>query len=179
MLHAGILPHHTKWVQLFENLKYVVIDELHTYRGVFGSHLTNVLRRMKRICAFYGSHPQFICCSATIANPKDLAEKLLEEEVELISNNGAPRGEKYFVFYNPPVVNKQLGIRRSYINETRSIALNFLKRGLQTIIFANSRWSPRSRHLSERCVRKSVLPKENPWLPWRLFAFKRARLKGP
>jgi DEAD/DEAH box helicase domain-containing protein len=139
MLHAGILPHHTKWVQLFENLKYVVIDELHTYRGVFGSHLTNVLRRMKRICAFYGSKPQFICCSATIANPKDLATRLLEAPVELVDDNGAPLGEKHFVFYNPPVVNKQLGIRRSYVNETRSVALNFLRRGLQTIVFANSR----------------------------------------
>ncbi len=139
MVHAGILPHHTKWVQLFENLKYVVIDELHTYRGVFGSHLTNVLRRLKRVCAFYGSKPQFICCSATIANPKDLASKLLEEDAELVDDNGAPRGEKYFVFYNPPVVNRQLGIRRSYVNETRSVALNFLKRGLQTIVFANSR----------------------------------------
>src|SRR5215831_15824071 len=114
MLHAGILPHHTKWVQLFENLKYVVIDELHTYRGVFGSHLTNVLRRLKRICAFYRSEPLFICCSATIANPKDLAFRLLEATVELVDQNGAPRAEKYFVFYNPPVVNKQLGIRRSY-----------------------------------------------------------------
>ncbi len=139
MLHSGILPHHTKWVQLFENLKFVVIDELHTYRGVFGSHLTNVLRRLKRVCAFYGSHPQYICCSATIANPQELASRLLEEEVELVDENGAPRGEKYFIFYNPPVVNRQLGIRRSYINETRDVAMNFLGRGLQTIVFANSR----------------------------------------
>jgi DEAD/DEAH box helicase domain-containing protein len=139
MLHTGILPHHTKWVQLFENLKYVIIDELHTYRGVFGSHLTNVLRRLKRLCAFYGVKPQFICCSATIANPKDLASRLIEEEVELINQNGAPQAEKYFIFYNPPVVNKQLGIRRSYVNETRSVALHFLRRGLQTIVFANSR----------------------------------------
>jgi DEAD/DEAH box helicase domain-containing protein len=139
MLHVGILPHHTKWVQLFENLKYVVIDELHTYRGVFGSHLTNVLRRLKRLCTFYGSKPLFICCSATIANPKDLAFRLLEDTVELVDQNGAPQAEKYFVFYNPPVVNQQLGIRRSYVNETRSIALHFLNRGLQTIVFANSR----------------------------------------
>ncbi len=139
MLHAGILPHHTKWVQLFENLKYVVIDELHTYRGVFGSHLTNVLRRLKRVCAFYGSKPQFICCSATIANPKELASRLLEQDVDLIDKNGAPQSEKYFVFYNPPVVNKQLGIRRSYVNEARDLALSFLYRGLQTVVFANSR----------------------------------------
>ena len=139
MLHAGILPHHTKWVQLFENLKYVVIDELHTYRGVFGSHLTNILRRLKRICAFYGSKPQFICCSATIANPQDLSTRLLEEDVDLVSNNGAPQAEKYFVFYNPPVVNKQLGIRRSYVNESRDVALSFLHRGFQTVVFTNSR----------------------------------------
>ncbi|HVN82317.1 MAG TPA: DEAD/DEAH box helicase [Terriglobia bacterium] len=139
MLHTGILPHHTKWVQLFENIKYVVIDELHSYRGVFGSHLTNVLRRLKRICLFYGSKPQFICCSATIANPRDLAVSLLEEDVDLVDNNGAPQAEKYFVFYNPPVVNKQLGIRRSYVNESRDVALSFLRRGFQTVVFANTR----------------------------------------
>lgn len=161
MVHAGILPHHTKWVQLFENLKYVVIDELHTYRGVFGSHLTNVLRRLKRICAFYGSKPQFICCSATIANPRELASRLLEAEVELVDDNGAPRGEKYFVFYNPPVVNKQLGIRRSYVNETRSVALNFLRRGLQTIVFANSRLITEIlvTYLKD-ALEKSVLPRD-------------------
>jgi DEAD/DEAH box helicase domain-containing protein len=139
MLHSGILPHHPKWVKLFENLRYVVIDEVHAYRGVFGSHFGNILRRLKRICRFYGASPTFICSSATIANPKELTEDLLEEEVELIERNGAPRGEKYFVFYNPPVVNPELGIRRSYINETRRIASSFLKRGLSTIVFATSR----------------------------------------
>jgi DEAD/DEAH box helicase domain-containing protein len=139
MLHSGILPHHPKWVKLFENLRYVVIDEVHAYRGVFGSHLANIVRRLKRICRFYGASPQFIGSSATIANPKELTEALLEEEVELIERNGAPRGEKFFVFYNPPVVNEELGIRRSYINETRRIATSFLKRGLQTIVFATSR----------------------------------------
>jgi len=139
MLHTGILPHHTKWERMFEDLRYVVIDELHTYRGVFGSHLANVLRRLKRIARFYGSRPQFICTSATIANPAELAAKLIEEEVTLVDENGAPAGEKYFVFYNPPVVNPQLGIRRSYLNETRRISRTFLDRGLETIIFANSR----------------------------------------
>ena len=139
MLHTGILPHHTKWERMFENLRYVVIDELHTYRGVFGSHLANVLRRLKRIARFYGSRPQFICTSATIANPAELAAKLIEEEVTLVDENGSPSGEKYFVFYNPPVVNPQLGIRRSYLNETRRISGMFLDRGLETIIFANSR----------------------------------------
>ena len=139
MLHSGILPHHTKWERLFENLRYVVIDELHYYRGVFGSHLANVLRRLKRIARFYGSKPQFICSSATIANPKELAVRILEEDVTLLDENGAPAAEKFFVFYNPPVVNPQLGIRRSYLNETRRIARTFLGRGLQTIVFANSR----------------------------------------
>ncbi len=139
MLHSGILPHHTKWERLFENLRYVVIDELHYYRGVFGSHLSNVLRRLKRIARFYGSTPQFICSSATIANPEELAVRIIEEDVTLLDENGAPAAEKYFVFYNPPVVNPQLGIRRSYLNETRRVARTFLGRGLQTIVFANSR----------------------------------------
>jgi len=139
MLHAGILPHHTKWQRLFENLHYVVIDELHYYRGVLGSHLANVLRRLKRVARFYGRRPQFICTSATIANPAELAARILEEDVTLVDDNGAPSAEKYFVLYNPPLVNRQLGIRRSYLNEARRLARAFLKRGLQTIVFANSR----------------------------------------
>src|SRR6202163_4999993 len=139
MLHTGILPHHTRWTRLFENLRYIVIDELHTYRGVFGSHLCNVLRRLRRITRFYGRDPQFICCSATIANPGDLASRLLESEVEVLNSNGAPAAEKTFVFYNPPVVNRALGIRRSYINESSRVAQEFLKRDLQTVVFANSR----------------------------------------
>jgi DEAD/DEAH box helicase domain-containing protein len=139
MLHTGILPHHTKWIKLFENLKYIVIDELHNYRGIFGSHLANVLRRLKRIAQFYGSQPQFILCTATIANPLEMAEKMTEEPVSLVDNNGAPRGEKYFIFYNPPVVNKYLGIRRSYVNESRRVSSLFIKNDLQTIVFAPSR----------------------------------------
>ena len=139
MLHTGILPHHTKWTRLFENLKYIVMDELHTYRGVFGSHLCNVLRRLRRIAKFYGREPQFICCSATIANPGELASRLIEDDVEVLSANGAPAGEKTFVFYNPPVVNKALGIRRSYINESARVAQEFLKHEMQTMVFANAR----------------------------------------
>jgi DEAD/DEAH box helicase domain-containing protein len=139
MLHTGILPHHTKWMRLFENLRYIVIDELHTYRGVFGSHLANVLRRLQRVARFYGSNPQFICCSATIANPGELASQLVEQEVEVVEENGAPAGEKLFVFYNPPMVNRNLGIRRSYINESTRVAKELLARKLQTIVFANSR----------------------------------------
>src|SRR5271157_5665868 len=139
MLHTGILPHHTKWMRLFENLRYIVLDELHTYRGVFGSHLANVLRRLKRVARFYGSDPQFICCSATIANPGELASQLIEGEVDVVEENGAPAGEKLFVFYNPPMVNRNLGIRRSYINEATRVAKEILGRKLQTIVFANSR----------------------------------------
>ncbi len=139
MLHTGILPHHTKWMRLFENLRYIVLDELHTYRGVFGSHLANVLRRLRRVAQFYGSNPQFICCSATIANPGELASQLIESETDVVEENGAPAGEKLFVFYNPPMVNRNLGIRRSYINEATRVAKELLARKLQTIVFANSR----------------------------------------
>src|SRR3989454_1568871 len=110
MLHSGILPHHTKWIGLFQNLRYVILDELHTYRGVFGSHLANVLRRLHRVCRHYGVAPQFICASATIANPQELAERLTGQPVDLVADNGAPAGEKLLVFYNPPVVNPELGI---------------------------------------------------------------------
>ena len=139
MVHAGILPHHPRWAKLFENLRFVIIDELHAYRGVFGSHLTNVLRRLRRICQHYGSNPVFICSSATIANPRELAEALVEQPFELVSESGAPRGEKFFLFVNPPVVNQELGIRRSYLAETRRVAAEFLKRQLQVIVFAQSR----------------------------------------
>jgi DEAD/DEAH box helicase domain-containing protein len=139
MLHSGILPHHPRWAKLFENLRYVVIDELHAYRGVFGSHLANIVRRLRRVCRHYGSDPQFICSSATIANPRELAERLTSRRFELVENSGAPRGEKFFVFVNPPVVSAPLGIRRSYLAETRRVALEFLKRHLQIIVFAQSR----------------------------------------
>lgn len=139
MLHLGILPHHTKWSDFFGNLKYVVIDEIHIYRGVFGSHLANVVRRLKRICRFYGSSPQFICCSATIANPRELSQKIVGEEFILIDNNGAPQGEKHFLFYNPPVINKELGIRKSLIKEVARFVAYFLNYDIQTIIFARSR----------------------------------------
>ncbi len=141
MLHSGILPHHPRWAKLFENLRFVIIDELHAYRGVFGSHLCNVLRRLRRICRHYGSNPVFLCSSATIANPIELAERLVERPFEIVDQSGAPRGEKFFVFVNPPVVNHQLGIRRSYLSETRRIAAEFLKRNLQLIVFARSRLS--------------------------------------
>jgi DEAD/DEAH box helicase domain-containing protein len=139
MLHKGILPHHTRWTRLFENLQFVVLDELHTYRGVFGSHVANVFRRLARICEFYGSKPQFICTSATIANPQELAEKLTGLPFEFIRESGAGESEKHVFFYNPPVVNRQLGIRRSYVKEAQHIAAAFLKRNVPAIVFANSR----------------------------------------
>ena len=140
MLHAGLLPHHTRWRRLFSSLDFVVIDELHTYRGLFGSQVANVIRRLKRICAFYGSSPIFICASATIANPLELAKRLLEEEnVELVERNGAPRGERRLIFYNPPLVNREMGIRRSSMLEARRIAAPWIRAGSQTIVFCRSR----------------------------------------
>jgi DEAD/DEAH box helicase domain-containing protein len=161
MLHAGILPHHTRWAKAFENLRYVVIDELHYYRGVYGSHLANVLRRLRRICDFYGAKPVFLASSATIANPCELAEALTGAPFATVDDNGAPQGEKYFIFYNPPVVNRQLGIRRSYIKETRRLALEFIERGQQTLVFANNRLATEIlvTYLKDACER-GRLPQE-------------------
>ncbi|MDR7484401.1 MAG: DEAD/DEAH box helicase [Armatimonadota bacterium] len=141
MLHAAILPHHTKWLRLFEHLRFVVVDELHTYRGLFGSHAANVLRRLRRICRFYGTAPQFICTSATIGNPKELAERLLEDEVALVDDNGAPSGPKVFAFYNPPVINRELGIRRDALAEAERLADEFIRNRIPFIAFARSRRS--------------------------------------
>ena len=139
MLHTGILPHHTRWAEFFANLRWVVLDEMHVYRGVFGSHIANVIRRLKRICKFYGSNPQFICASATIANPQELAEKLIEAPVTLIDNDGSPRAEKHFILYNPPMIDQALGIRRAYTLETKEIAAQFMGDGVQTILFGRAR----------------------------------------
>jgi DEAD/DEAH box helicase domain-containing protein len=139
MLHQGILPHHTKWAQFFEGLQYVVIDEIHSYRGVFGSHLANVLRRLRRVCAFYGASPQFILCSATIGNPKDHAEALLEADVHAITDSGAPSGDKHVLLWNPPVVNPDLGLRASARSQSNKIARTAIKAGLKTLVFAQSR----------------------------------------
>ncbi len=139
MLHQGILPHHTLWVKLFENLRYVVVDEVHQYRGVFGSHVANVLRRLRRIARFYGSDPVFICCSATIANPLELAEKLTGKSMVPVGGNGAPSACRHFIFYNPPVVNSELGIRASVVKTARGLAERFLASGAQLIVFARSR----------------------------------------
>ncbi len=139
MLHAGVLPNHAKWIRFFSGLRYVVIDEMHAYRGVFGSHVADVLRRLKRIAAFYGASPTFILCSATIGNPAELAEALIEEKVEAITENGSPRGERRVVFYNPPLVDAVQGIRKSSATESERIALALLRGGVKTILFARSR----------------------------------------
>lgn len=139
MLHQAILPHHTKWAQFFENLRYVVIDEVHTYRGVFGSHVANVLRRLKRICAFYGVRPQFILCSATIGNPQAHCEALIEDRVCAITESGAPTGDKHVLLWNPPVVNADLGLRASARSQSNRIARIAIKSGLKTLVFAQTR----------------------------------------
>ncbi|WP_397606746.1 DEAD/DEAH box helicase [Silanimonas sp.] len=139
MLHQGILPHHTKWATLFENLRYVVIDEIHGYRGVFGSHLANVIRRLKRLCAFYGSDPQFILCSATIGNAVEHAEALIEAPVHAITESGAPTGEKFLLLWNPPVVNPDLGLRASARSQSVRIARIAIKAALKTLVFCGSR----------------------------------------
>jgi len=139
MLHAGILPNHPKWIKFLSNLEFIVIDEIHSYTGVFGSHFANLIRRLKRITSFYGSNPVFICSSATIRNPGELASELLEADVRLIDNNGAPSGEKHVILYNPPLVDAVQGIRRGVVLESKNIAFNFIKEGIRTIVFARSR----------------------------------------
>jgi DEAD/DEAH box helicase domain-containing protein len=139
MLHQGILPHHTRWARFLEALRYVVVDELHTYRGVFGSHVANVLRRLRRVLRFYGADPVFILGSATIANPKELAEELVGAPVAAVTDSGAPRGRKSILVWNPPLVNAQLGLRASCRSQSTRIARHALRRGLKTIVFANSR----------------------------------------
>jgi DEAD/DEAH box helicase domain-containing protein len=139
MLHSAILPHHTKWFKLFENLRFVVIDELHTYRGLFGSHVANVVRRLRRICRHYGADPVFICASATIANPAELAARVLEAPVELVDDNGAPSGRRHVLVINPPVANEELGIRGSALLTGQRLAERLIGGGVQTIAFARSR----------------------------------------
>lgn len=141
MLHIGILPHHTRWEQFFRGLSYVILDEVHTYRGVFGSHIANVMRRFKRIARFYGANPQFILASATIANAVDFSSQLIEAPVYLIDHDGSACGQRHFLIYNPPVVDRELGLRRSSYQESIKLVQDLLAHHLQTIIFARSRRS--------------------------------------
>ena len=141
MLHTGILPHHTNWNEFFRNLKFIVIDEQHTYRGVFGSHVANVIRRLKRVAHFYGAHPQFILTSATIGNPRELAEALIEEPITLIERDASSRGERHFLIYNPPIVDESIGLRKSSFDESIHFANDLLQNGVQGVMFTRSRRS--------------------------------------
>src|SRR5688572_24500169 len=157
MLHTGILPHHTNWADFFTNLKFVVIDEMHTYRGVFGSHVANVLRRLKRVAKFYGAKPQFILASATIGNPKELAENLIEEPVHLIDNDGSARGPRHFIIYNPPLTDESLGLRKSSLLEGVRLAQDLLRNDIQSVVFARSR---RSVEIILRYLQENQSPRE-------------------
>jgi len=157
MLHLGILPHHTNWNDFFQNLKFVIIDEVHIYRGIFGSHFANVIRRLKRIAMFYGSNPQFILTSATLFNVGEFTNKLIEDKVTIIDNDGSPTGKKHYFIYNPPIVNKELGIRRSSMQEAVKIAADLYEQGGQSLIFSQSR---RSIELILSYLRKKIDKKE-------------------
>ncbi len=139
MMHVSILPHHTLWAEFFRNLRYIIIDEIHIYRGVFGSHLANLVRRIKRVAAFYGAHPQFIMTSATIGNPQQLAQRIIEDQVEVIDQDGSPRGARHIILYNPPVVVPDLGIRRGAAAEATRLAGDLLAYHVQTILFTRTR----------------------------------------
>jgi DEAD/DEAH box helicase domain-containing protein len=167
MLHTGILPHHPQWAELLAGLRYVVLDELHTYRGVFGSHVANVLRRLRRICRFYGSDPRFLCTSATLANPQELAQRLIEAPVSLLDDDGSPQGERHFVFYNPPVVDAALGLRRSSLLEAETLAATLLAHDVQTLVFARSRLSVEVllTYLRERASASAVAGYRGGYLP--------------
>ena len=172
MLHTGILPHHTKWVRLFENLRYVVIDELHNYRGVFGSHVANLMRRLQRICAFYGSNPQFICASATIGNPLELAERVLgvtknssraigepvvgdqlQRPITMVSNNGAPQGPKTFLFSTHPSSTRSLAFAVPPCSKPRTFLHSFSRRYPDRRLWQNATDGRSAPHLSPRRLR--------------------------
>ncbi len=160
MLHLGILPHHTRWMRFFSGLRYIVLDELHTYRGIFGSHVANVLRRARRVARFYGAEPRFISASATIANARELAEAVWEDPVMAIEEDGAPYGQRHVIFYNPPLLNPTLGLRASATDEAIKLALKLLHAGVQTIIFARARMTVELllRALRERAARAGFAP---------------------
>jgi len=155
MLHTGILPHHTNWADFFRNLRFVVIDEMHTYRGIFGSHVANVIRRLKRVAKFYGAAPQFILTSATIGNPNELAERLIESPIDLIDQDGSSRGERHFLLYNPPVIDESLGLRKSSTMESVRLTQDLLANDIQSVVFARSR---RSVEMMLTYLQQSLLP---------------------
>ena len=139
MVHTGILPHHTLWKNFLANLKYIIIDEIHSYRGIFGSHVANVIRRLARVTRFYNSQPQYIMTSATISNPAELAGKLTGAEITLVEEDGAPKSERHFLIYNPPLVDRELGLRRSVLQESTRLAGDLVDAGIQTLVFCQSR----------------------------------------
>jgi len=139
MLHAGILPHHANWARFFADLRFVVIDELHSYRGVFGSHLANVIRRLDRIARFHGAAPIYLLSSATIGNPREHASRIVGRDVALVDKSGAPAGSRRVLVHNPPVVNAELGIRGSYVKRAVRIAADLVSHGVPTLVFGNSR----------------------------------------
>jgi DEAD/DEAH box helicase domain-containing protein len=162
MLHTGILPHHTNWLDFFANLRFVVIDEAHTYRGVFGSHVANVIRRLRRVANFYGAHPQFILASATIGNPRELAERLIEDPIHLIDNDGSARGPRHFIIYNPPIVDEALGLRKSSLLEGVRLARDLINSNVQSVMFARSR---RSVEIILRYLQGDLTPDSSPESP--------------
>lgn len=170
MLHLAVMPHHTLWADFLRRLRFVIIDEIHAYRGVFGSHIANVLRRLKRICAFYGAYPQFIFTSATISNPGEFAAQMLEEVVSVVQDDGAPHGERNFVIYNPPLINKDLGIRRSAMVEGMRLSSDLLSYQVQTLIFAQTR---RAAEVGLRYLREN-----HPELSGNLYAYRSGYLPG-
>ncbi len=139
MLHVGILPNHALWSRFLHGLRYVVLDEAHVYRGVLGSHVANLIRRLRRLCAMYGSTPSFVCCSATIANAQEHAGRLCGVEFDLVEGGDGPHGEKYFAFWNPAVVNPATGVRRSQNSEASSMLCSLAARGLRSLVFARTR----------------------------------------
>jgi DEAD/DEAH box helicase domain-containing protein len=139
MLHVGVLPHHDRWGDVLTNLRYVIVDEAHVYRGVFGSHVANVLRRLRRLARVYGAEPQFLLASATIANPGDLARSLVGSEATVIADDGAPRAERTVALWNPPLTDEELGLRASPLGEASRLMADLVSRGLRTLCFAKSR----------------------------------------
>jgi DEAD/DEAH box helicase domain-containing protein len=186
MLHTGILPHHTVWADFLRGLRFVVIDEMHSYRGVFGSHIANVIRRLKRVANFYGAHPQFILTSATIGNPQELAGRLIEAPVELVDEDGSSRGERHFLLYNPPVIDEALGLRKSAMMESVRLARDLLANGVQSVIFARSRRSVEmmltylqgESRVPGGAPREAARPASQPHLPESKAAGPEARIRG-
>ena len=169
MLHVGLLPHHKSWGDFFANLGWVVVDEAHTYRGVFGSHVANVLRRLRRVARAYGAEPRFLLASATIANPLELAERLVGEPFQLIDDDGAPRSGREIAMWNPPLIDKASGTRRSALSEAAELLAELVSQGVRTICFLKSR---RGIELIQRFAREALLVRGKPELAERIAPYR-------